>query len=30
MLPGDRKEKTPEEPRLSGNIVSVSSQQMQN
>ena len=30
MLPGDRKEYTPEEPRLSGNIVSVSSQQMQN
>lgn len=25
MLPGDRKENTPEEPRLSGNIVSVSS-----
>lgn len=30
MLPGNRKENTSEEPRLSGNIVSVSSQQIQN
>ena len=30
MLPGDRKENTSEEPRLSGNIFSVSSQQIQN
>lgn len=30
MLPSDRKENTSEEPRLSGNIVSVSSQQIQN
>lgn len=30
MLPSDRKKNTSEEPQLSGNIVSVSSQKIQN